>query len=142
MVGWIGARTRRQRRRSAGLRPRLGTRPAAPSRLTQSAPDRGGTSVAHHLSLRLDRQPPKHVAAVNEPFTRLVTINIHKLYYKSSLFHLHSERPAPNLTCDCLLELSVRVLCFIDNITCTISRAQKTLVRLCCGCGVELWEQV
>lgn len=56
---------------------------------------------------------------------------IYKLL-KLPTVHSISPRPVPNLTCDCLLELSVRVLCFIDNITCMTSRAQA-------ACKLVLW---
>lgn len=109
----------RRRRRSAGLRPRHSL--AAPERLS-----RHPTSATS-------------AALCSSPTTGSLTLRTSQLSWYAStrlfikdtqwtplrLFISESQSPAPNLSCDCLLQLSVRVLCFIDNITCTISRAQR-----------------
>lgn len=114
-----GARTPRQAarwRRSAGLYPRHS---AAGALEAQSASDHGRPSVVPSPTVTTIAPPTRHIASVvirhhNSPYELLTDHN---------LVHCTLSKPAPNLTCDCLPELSVRVLCFIDNITCT-SRAR------------------
>lgn len=72
---------------------------------------------------RLHRYPYTHIASSEYNIT---AAHIYKLLRPLTIAHSPAPRPASNLTRDCLFELSVRVLCCSDNITCMTSRAQAT----------------
>lgn len=100
----------------------LVTRSAAPSRFSQRAIM--GRWVCLSSSLNYDWFANLTYSLVTDHrcivwiIQQIINLN------RSKILRLTLSRPVPNLTCDCLAELSVRVLCFTNNITCTVSRAQ------------------
>lgn len=134
-------RPRRAAAEARGFHPR--TRSAAPSRLSHRliTGDLASLHVRSYDELFVYLVHRAHRRDVS--LTRLAKGTLKQTSRDHSLVHCTLSKPAPNLTCDCLLELSVRVLCFIDNITCTTSRAYETISSLCFGCGVaELFKRV